>query len=111
VSRIPEAEADIVLERCRGYCEACGGPLPARGFAFHHRRALSMGGSKLPWIHTAANLMVVHGDFRLNCHNLTEYSIHQNPDRSKRLGHIVRDGVDPATVLVQICRDIRTVRA
>lgn len=105
MSRVPGLVAAEVLDRAYApelgclVCEACGG-LIAGGHAFHHRHARGMGGAAndFPWIDTAINLMVVHGDLSRNCHNLTPYSIHQNPARSRRLGHIVPYGTDPATV-------------
>lgn len=112
MSRIPRAVAAEVTYRAGGYCEACGGPLVG-AMAFHHRMARGMGGAgnHFPWIDTAANLMLVHGDLGWNCHNLTEYSIHQNPERSLRLGHIVPWGTDPATVPVVVARDLLELRA
>jgi hypothetical protein len=79
------------LDRCQGYCEACGGPLFEKP-ALHHRKSRRYGD------HSLANIMVVHGGLRVNCHNLHQGSIHQNPDRSHRLGHILYEHEDPATV-------------
>lgn len=95
MSRIKSAVADEVFDRSAGYCECCGGPARSK-MALHHRLPLSAGGKD-----EAVNLMFVHGDpFGLNCHNLHQDSIHQNPARSYRLGHLVRRGGDPATVPV-----------
>lgn len=108
MSRITPAVAEEVDERANGYCEACGWPLGEVG-EFHHRHARGMGGAgnHMPWIDTAINLMKVHG----RCHNLDRGSIHQNPDRSRRLGHIVSLGVDPATIVIQVVRNLRELRA
>lgn len=114
MSRIPPREVQVVVERAGGYCEACGGPLGHLRTALHHRHARGMGGAgnKLSFIDTAVNLMLVHGDLVLNCHNLTEYSIHQNVDRSKRLFHILPWGTDPHTVPAPVvARNLRELRA
>lgn len=116
MSRIPTAVAVEVLARATDdeygalLCEACTHPI-AGAYAFHHRHPRGRGGSRLPWIDTAVNLMVVHAYFGWNCHNLTEYSIHQNPARSRRLGHIVPYGIDPATVPVVGEPRLRELRA
>lgn len=93
-------------------CEACGGLIGSMTYALHHRHPRGMGGAgnHFDWIDKAVNIMLVHGDLRRNCHNLTEYSIHQNPARSKRLGHTVAWGVDPATVPVIAARDLQELR-
>lgn len=105
MSRIPDRVVAEVLARagsdilCCLVCEACGGAI-AGGYALHHRHARGMGGAAndFPWIDAAPNLMVVHGDLARNCHNLTAYSVHQNPARSRRLGHILPFGTNPASV-------------
>lgn len=115
MSRIPAAEVGLVHARAwrdelQCYlCEACGQPVVETDQALHHRLPLSAGGPNI-----AVNLMLVHGDRHLgglNCHNLTEYSIHQNPKRSYRLGHLVRRGRDPAAVAVLVEPQLRTLRA
>lgn len=93
-SRIPRTVAAEVTARAGGCCEACTHPLVYLGFehpVFHHRLLRSQGGTD-----STANLMLVHD----KCHNLNSWSIHGRPARSVRLGHIVRRGVDPATVPV-----------
>lgn len=96
-----------ILDRANGCCEACGGPWGGEGMAFHHRLALKHGGPN-----TVANLMWVHGGFRINCHNLHQGSIHQNPDRSRRLFHILPAGTDPETAPRPIAvRELRELRA
>lgn len=118
MSRIAAGQLSIIVDRAstwdgQMFCEACGGLIGSLHWVLHHRHARGMGGAgnHFPWIDKAVNIMLVHGDVRLNCHNLTEYSIHQNPDRSLRLGHIVPYGTDPATVSVTVARDLRAIRA
>jgi hypothetical protein len=108
VSRIPTAVVNEVLERAQGHCEACSWPILG-AYALHHRHPRGRGGSKLPWIDTAVNLMVLHGDFDNNCHNLTSYSVHSRVTRSRRLGHIIPYGTDPATVPVTVEPRLRAV--
>lgn len=114
MSRIPPRVVLEIERRAAGYCEACGGPLGHLRRAIHHRHARGMGGAgnHFAWIDTAINLMLVHGDLIINCHNVTGYSIHQNPDRSERLFHTIAYGTDPATVPAPIvARDLRSLRA
>lgn len=70
--------------------------------ALHHRLPLSAGGPNV-----AVNLMLVHG----GCHNVAPGSIHQNPARSYRLGHLVRRGGDPAEIPVVAVANLRELRA
>lgn len=112
MSRIAPAVALEVEERADGFCEACGGWLGvgmAEGPSFHHRHARGMGGAgnHMEWIDQAINLMLVHN----LCHNIAPGSIHQNPDRSRRLGHIVSLGTDPTPIVVQVVRNLRELRA
>lgn len=113
MSEIAQNVAEEVMERAQGFCEACGGPLGTLISALHHRHPKGRGNAarKFPWLHKPINLMVVHGDLRRNCHNLTEYSIHQNPRRSYRLGHLVHYGVHPGTVPVLVARNLRELRS
>jgi len=94
MSRIPKRVVEAVHDRANGHCEACGWPLHGAA-ALHHRLPRSGGGKD-----ETANLMLLHGGYDVNCHNLSEHSVHQNPARSYRLGHLVRRGTDPATVPV-----------
>lgn len=115
MSRIPPAVVNAVYRRAGGdfttlhgngaYCEACGFPTGTHATALHHRLPRSAGG-----LDTPENLMLVHGDLSWNCHNLSEYSIHQNGDRSYALGHLVRRGHDPARHPIVARRDLRTLR-
>lgn len=101
MSRIPATVVAEVHERAAGHCEGCTWPL--RGVvALHHRLPLSAGGPN-----TAVNLMLVHGE----CHNVAPGSIHQNPARSYRLGHLVRRGSDPAAIPVVAEPRLRELRA
>lgn len=104
MSRIPPVVVAEVHERAHNYCEACGGFIAASG-ALHHRLPRSAGGE-----HTAANLMYVHGGFDRNCHNISQGSIHQNPSRSYRLGHLVHRGTDPASIAVQVVPTLHHLR-
>lgn len=86
MSRIPKKVADAVYERANGRCECCGtGISYGQIVALHHRKALKHAGPD-----TVENLMLVIGDH----HNLHQDSIHQNPARSRELGHIVSREVD-----------------
>jgi hypothetical protein len=97
VSRIPQEVIDAVNARANGDCEACGKPLDSEGYDYHHRKLRSQGGKD-----EAVNLMLVHAGLRGRCHNLHQNSIHQNPNRSKDLGHIVPRWLDPAEVPVYL---------
>jgi len=70
---------DALIERCKGYCEACGKPM-TDNWALHHRKLRSQGGDN-----SLSNLMAVHHD----CHNLGTKSIHLNPEWAKKNGYIV----------------------
>lgn len=101
MSRIPTAVVLEVLNRADSHCEACGG-FHTDPMALHHRLPRSAGG-----LDVAENLMHVHRD----CHNVAPGSIHQNPDRSYALGHLVRRGHDPARHAVLTRRDLRQLRS
>lgn len=115
MSRIRTDVVAECLERAGFYCEACGGPLSLSGkYDLHHRHPRGRGNAarNLPWIDTAVNLMVVHaGPTGWNCHTVTDYSIHQNPERSRRLLHTLAWGTDPNTVpgplAVRVLRSLR----
>lgn len=116
MSRIATATVAECLDRAGYYCEACGGHLSmASKYDLHHRSPRGRGGAfnRMPWIDTPVNLMVIHaGVIGLNCHTLTQYSIHQNPERSKRLWHSLELGTDPNTVPgPTVTRDLRSLRA
>lgn len=100
--------ARICIERANWHCEACGGGLNTanrEAYALHHRK------SRRYHDDSPANLMVVCGAIWSNCHNLSEGSIHQNPARSRRLGHIIGEHDDPALIPVITVRNLRELRA
>lgn len=101
MSRIPASVVAEVLERAQNACEACGGPAYGK-MDLHHRRMLSQGGQN-----AAVNLLWCHH----YCHVGTGGSIHANPARSRRLGHIVPSWADPAEVPVIVEPRLRLLRA
>ena len=92
---IADADADQVIERAGGHCEACGGPFTAAA-EFHHRKRRGYGD------HSAVNLMLVHAGLARNCHA----SIHSRVDRSRRLKHILYDYQVPADEPVVALRNL-----
>jgi hypothetical protein len=70
--------------------------------ALHHRKLRSAGGE-----HSEINLLAVHH----RCHNGHTNSIHARPERSYRLGHIVRSWQDPADVPVTVLPNLLSVVA
>jgi hypothetical protein len=74
-----------VFERCKGYCEKCGKPLPY-GWALHHRKLKSRGGED-----TVQNFLALHHE----CHNTGTKSVHMNPSEAERNGWIVGSWQDP----------------
>ena len=78
---------EIVLSRCRGYCEKCGRPLRAEGFALHHRKLKSRGGKD-----QISNLVALHHE----CHNLGTKSVHLNPAEAERVGLMVGSWQEPS---------------
>lgn len=97
MSRISSWVVDEVYARADGHCEHCGQRIgEGEIVALHHRLALKHGGAN-----TAANLMLVIGVH----HNIHQESIHQNPLRSRMLGHIIPSWDawrDPASIPVQL---------
>lgn len=105
---IQPATAELVIARADGFCEACGGRVNTgnrEAYSLHHRKRRQCGD------HSAANLMLVHGAIWDNCHNLSEWSIHANPTRSHRLGHILYQNEDPELVPFETVRNLRELRA
>lgn len=99
---------EFVLERANWHCEACGGRLNTQNreaYALHHRK------SRRFHDHSAPNIMVVCGAIWNNCHNLSEWSIHANPARSHRLGHMLYEHEIPSDVPVIVARDLKELRA
>lgn len=85
---IPKDVVEAVRLRADGHCEACG--LFLFGIVvLHHRKLRSQGGR-----HTVENLILVHA----RCHD----AIHDQPNRSYDLGHMVRRRFDPASVSVTL---------
>ena len=85
---IDKKVVEIVHRRAAGYCEVCG-RVAESTMALHHRKLKSRGGkdtvSNLIWIH--------HG-----CHNLNTDSIHNHPEKSQQLGHMVGSWQEPEDV-------------
>lgn len=97
--RCPRYIKEQVWGRCGGACEFCGfGISTIRQMHVHHRKMRSQGGD---W--SLPNLMGVHQA----CHNTGSFSIHANPARSYKLGHLVRSGDDPAAIPVQLLPSVR----
>lgn len=104
---IQQETAELVIWRADWHCEACGSRLNTsnrEAYALHHRKSRRFGD------HSAPNLMVVCGAIWSNCHNLAEYSIHANPKRSHRLGHMLYGHEDPELVPFQTVRNLRELR-
>jgi hypothetical protein len=97
-----QALAEEIHQRSDGHCEACGGWLSSEGGVFHHRLLRSQGGRD-----TLANVMEIHAV----CHNGHTGSIHSQPARSYRLGHLVRSGIDPITCAVIVVPDLLSMRS
>jgi 5-methylcytosine-specific restriction endonuclease McrA len=74
-----------LYERCKGYCEKCGGALP-EGWAAHHRKLRSQGGKD-----TLDNVVALHHE----CHNLGTKSVHLNPKQSYEDGFMVKSWANP----------------
>ena len=77
---------NIVLARCKGYCEKCGGGLD-ENFALHHRKLRSRGGKDTP-----DNLVALHHE----CHNLGTNSVHLNIKMATERGLIVPSYATPS---------------
>lgn len=82
----------LAYSRSRGYCELCGGQLPA-SWALHHRKLRSRGGKD-----EIANFVALHHE----CHNLGTKSVHLNPAKATETGHIVPSWEDPAECPVML---------
>jgi len=79
-----------LLERCKGYCELCGGSL-GDNWALHHRKLKSRGGKD-----EIANIVALHH----KCHNLGTDSVHLNPARAKETGFMVSSWDDPVLIWI-----------
>ena len=75
----------LVEQRAQGYCEVCGNP-EQEAMALHHRKLKSRGGKD-----SVSNLIRVHHF----CHNMSKYSIHDNPDWAEDKGFMVPSWREP----------------
>ncbi len=85
----PQAVRDMVLNRCGGFCEACGVDRPEQ---MHHRRARGAGGSRRADTNTASNALAISAA----CHALIESRREFALDR----GWLVLQGHNPSEVPV-----------
>ena len=79
---------ELVLARCKGYCEFCGLGL-TDNFALHHRKFKSRGGKD-----EINNLVALHHE----CHNLGTSSVHMNIKKSTASGHVVSRHAEPNNI-------------
>ncbi len=79
---------ELVLARCKGYCEFCGLGL-TDNFALHHRQFKSRGGKDVVY-----NLIALHHE----CHNLASSSVHMNIKSATESGHVVSRHAEPADI-------------
>ena len=63
-------DRDVLMERANNGCEVCWGSLET--MSVHHRRPRQMGGTKVGWINTSPNLLVICGTGNSGCHGLIE---------------------------------------
>ncbi|MCR1785341.1 hypothetical protein KVF89_22565 [Nocardioides carbamazepini] len=95
----------VVFDRALGCCEICATPvicheldrwLPIQSYSIHHRAARGMGGRKVEWINSPANLLLLCGTGTTGCHGHVESSRAE----AYRNGWLVRASADPAEVPV-----------
>lgn len=96
MSAVPAKTREAVYERAGYCCEVCH--VYARGGSLHHRRPRGMGGSKDPATNQASNLILLCGSGVTGCHGRIE----SNRAESIDAGLLVRQGVDPAAVPVDL---------
>lgn len=84
---IPLEVRRIVLARCKGRCESCGGDLGDGPTHMHHRKRRTRHN------HTPDNIVALHP----TCHVLAPQAVHQRPAWAAERGLIVRSGGDPAS--------------
>lgn len=89
---IPAAVRAVVLERCGGACESCGGTLEGGPVHMHHRKKRN--GKN----HTPDNLVALHP----LCHVVAPLSVHQEPAWAEQRGLIVLAGEDSLTKPLQL---------
>ncbi|MFW6776099.1 HNH endonuclease [Nocardioides sp. CPCC 205120] len=92
----------IVDQRCGGRCELCDRPLAGTPWSRHHRHPRRMGGTTRLWVNAPSNLLVICGTGTTACHGVVE----ANRRVSLKAGFLVRDGVDPRTVPVELARGL-----
>jgi hypothetical protein len=85
-SDIPAAVRAVVLARCKGLCEACGGTLAGAPVHMHHRK------KRTKRNHVACNIVALHPA----CHVIAPGAVHQEPTWAEQRGLIVLAGEDPA---------------
>ncbi|MGH8876942.1 MAG: HNH endonuclease [Stackebrandtia sp.] len=94
-TRTTPATERAVMERDSYSCVVCGWPVSgARGYhwSVHHRQPRGMGGSTLPHISAASNLVVVCGHGTFGCHGRIE----RHREQSYELGYLVQRLAMPA---------------
>lgn len=84
---IPAAVRAVVLARCQGLCEACGGTLAGFPIHMHHRK------KRTKRNHVPCNIVALHPA----CHVIAPGAVHQEPAWAEQRGLIVLAGEDPAT--------------
>lgn len=89
---IPPAVRAIVLARCQGMCESCGGTLEGGPVHMHHRQKRNKRN------HTPCNIVALHP----LCHVTAPLAVHQRPAWAQKRGLIVLSGGDPATTPLQL---------
>ena len=77
----------VVIQRAGHRCEKCLGSL-ADGMSVHHRRPRGMGGTKIPAINSAENLLALCGSGTTGCHGWVE----SNREDAYSRGLLVRSG-------------------
>ena len=99
------AQRLTVIERALGHCEICGNLVFAYDagrwlmltpYSIHHRAARGMGGRRVEWINSPANLLLLCGSGTTGCHGHVE----ANRTEAYRNGWLVRASADPAAVPV-----------
>jgi hypothetical protein len=83
---IPAAVRAIVMARCQGMCEACGGTLEGGPVHMHHRK------KRTKRNHVPCNIVALHP----TCHVVAPLAVHQRPAWAQERGLIVLAGGDPA---------------
>jgi hypothetical protein len=87
---------EALLNRCKGYCEFCGGALPD-SWAAHHRKLRSQGGKD-----DLDNVVALHHE----CHNLGTNSVHLNPKKSYENGFMVHSWETPENTPLHLAHEM-----